>query len=271
MKLLLPTLLLTLMATQSSALSATPEELLSQAKGLYDARQAFETEAQAAERTNSLLALLTQARSENATSEVLYDFNIILAQAAYWQGGLAKVKADKIKIFDQALQYANAAKAINEDYADSYYQYLISLARWAEAKGVMESLSRKGELFETADVMKSKNTKAGVSGATAEGYGVNRVLGKVYFKLPALFGGSREKSLELLKEAYDFAPEYALNIVYYVEVLYDGKSDDKALACQIIDEFLLEDENYYNPDRLPETLEEFALARSMRKEMKGCN
>ncbi len=84
---------------------------------------------------------------------------------------------------------------------------------------------------------------------------------------PTLFGGSREKSLNYSKKAYDHAPHLTLNVIFYAETLFTGDSTEKDLARNILDDLLKQDPATYNLDRIPETLGEFAEARKLRSEM----
>jgi tetratricopeptide (TPR) repeat protein len=58
--------------------------------------------------------------------------------------------------------------------------------------------------------------------------GPDRVLGRVYFKLPGIAGGSKKKSLEHLLKSKELAPNDALTRCYLAETLLSLKEKDKA-------------------------------------------
>jgi len=273
MKKTIATFMLMLATALPSIAFATPEEDLAAAQKLYEERQPF-SEDQTTESWANLkqsIELSEKAAAEATDEDLKYDAFIFTSSVYYFRGILREKKQDRLDDFTSALESAQKASQINDEYADAYYHYSISLARWAETKGVLESLKRKGELLDNLELATSKFSKEGDLGEALDGYGPYRTLGRVYFKLPGFAGGSRTKSLDYLKQAYDNAPEFALNIVYYVDTLYDGNSSEKAEACRIIDELLANDPATYNPDRTVETTQDFRTAQELRAKMKHCN
>ncbi|MBU4573948.1 MAG: TRAP transporter TatT component family protein, partial [Proteobacteria bacterium] len=61
-----------------------------------------------------------------------------------------------------------------------------------------------------------------------EAGGPYRVLGRLYFKLPGLFGGDNEKAIENLKIAVKKGPHRYLNHIYLAEVLIDEDQGHEA-------------------------------------------
>jgi hypothetical protein len=158
---------------------------------------------------------------------------------------------------------ANAAKAINDDFAEGYYFYGVALGRWAETNGIAASLGRKGELMDSMGATQMRETHAGEKGEAIDGYGPNRILGRVYFKLPFLAGGSKSKSLDNLKIAYAQAPQYFMNGIYYAETLNDGNSNEKAQACAILHDIAAKSPEAGLLQRLPENREDIADAQKL--------
>lgn len=213
------------------------------------------------------LAKLDQALVQAESSDLKYDILILSSRALYFKGHKARGNAIKMQIHEEAMNKATAAKAIDDQYAEAYFQYAINLGRWAEAKGIAASLGRKDELIANAEAAIERITRDGNDGIEVDSYGPYRTLGRAYFKLPGFAGGSRERSLEYLSQAYEFGKENALNVVYYAETLASGNRSDKEAAKQILDELLANDAATYNPARGPETQEEFELARALRRDL----
>jgi len=267
------TAVLLTLTTTVTAKAETAEEALALANKLHEERLAFPEEQtpESWSKMDESAAAATRAFDLTSDNELKYDAKILLSQIFYNKGSMLEVKAERLAAYDSAVEAARGAQEVNPEYADGYYYYSIALARWAETKGVLESLKRKGELFENLDKALEKFTKAGDLGEEIDGYGPNRTYGRVYFKLPGFAGGSNKKSLEYLETAINEAPEVALNIVYYVETLYAGDSADKIKACAIIDDMLSKTPEEYNSERLVPTKREFRTAEKLREKMKKCD
>lgn len=74
------------------------------------------------------------------------------------------------------------------------------------------------------------------SDEAVECYGPDRVLGRLYYKLPFFKGGDNKKSLEYLEKAVKGCPANALSKLYLAETLKaEGeKVRAKALAQEIV-------------------------------------
>ncbi|MCJ7682253.1 MAG: TRAP transporter TatT component family protein [Candidatus Aminicenantes bacterium] len=60
--------------------------------------------------------------------------------------------------------------------------------------------------------------------------GADRVMGRVYFKLPGFAGGSKDKSIEHLEKSLEYGPDDPVSLLYYAETLLSMKEKDKARA-----------------------------------------
>ena len=60
--------------------------------------------------------------------------------------------------------------------------------------------------------------------------GPDRVMGRVYFKLPGFAGGSKDKSLEHLEKSKEYGPEDVVTRLYLAETLLDHKRVEDARA-----------------------------------------
>lgn len=241
---------------------ATATQLFAEAKSLFDQRLDNSKNDQA-------IVKLDQAFAQAESDDLKYDILILSSRAYYWQGERKSKDGEKMTSHQAGIDKAKAAQAVNADYADAYYFEGINLGKWALAKGVLASLSRKGELITAAQNAIDRTTKDGEAGETIDGYGPARTLGRLYFKLPSFAGGSREKSLKYLNEAAQKAPGVALNFVYLAETLYD-KKEDRELAKKTLDTLIDRadrDPSSFAPDKAPETKYEIEEARQLRKEM----
>ncbi len=232
------------------------------------AQVAFENRENSAEveRTISLLAEAERASADD--EELLYDVLVLSSRTLYWKGNHQKTDAEKMAVFEKGMEKAKAAYALDDTLSEGYYFYAINLGKWGLAKGVLASLFRKGELIEHAETSLKNETRSGEKGESLDGFGPNRTLGYLYYKLPGFAGGSTERALKYLSEATAKAPSIALNHVYYAEVLASGNAADKARARVILDNLLAQNPATFNPSRVPETKEEFELARKIRADLR---
>jgi hypothetical protein len=246
----------------SFADDASVKQGLNKAHSLYQQRNARNLKS-----IEDAIDLLQKLEGKATDADINYDVLVLEAQALYWKGVHTPNNPDKISVHGEGIAKANAAIKLNGGYAEGYYLSGVHLARWAEASGIIASLGKKSELLGYMNNTMNHMTRNNEPGETFDGYGANRVLGRIYFKLPSMFGGSRDLSLKYLKEAHDRARNVPLNTVYYAETLNSGDATDQALAKKILDELLSHDPKSYNPDRIPETMEEFELARKLRAEI----
>ena len=104
-----------------------------------------------------------------------------------------------------------------------------------------------------------------VPGKEFDGFGANRTLGKMESELPT---GSNARAEQLLRESFTKqSPSdlVALNTVYLAEVLI--KNRKKAEAKKILDDLIMyqSEPAKYNPNRVPETIDEIKDAVTLRK------
>jgi hypothetical protein len=239
--------------------SATPQELFDQANALYISSR--DNPAMLQDSEDKLKLALSAVQDD----DLKFDILILSSRVIYYKTGKMASKTDKLAGYEASYSFAKDAQDLNPDLAEGFYWYSVALGRWAEQKGVFESLSRKKELFENLDSAQQKLTRDGQMGETVDGYGPDRIYGRVYYKLPSIAGGSRSKSLDHLKNAYNNAPENFMNAQYYIETLGDGGSSaEKKLACQIADEYIAKDVGQYPVDRIPESAAELIEIKALR-------
>ncbi|MCB2225573.1 MAG: TRAP transporter TatT component family protein [Desulfarculaceae bacterium] len=223
-----------------AALAAGAAELIQQA----DAAYALRTDLAKAKEAAALYekALAADPKSEEAAWK--------LARAEYWVG-MHSPKDAKLAIFEKGVNAAKRAIAINPKSLPGHYWLGVSYGVYGSAKGIMESLSLVDPIKEEmATVIKlDPNYEAG---------GPYRVLGRLYFKLPGLFGGDNDKAIENLKIAVKKGPHRYINQIYLAEIYYDEDmvGEAKALLDAVV-------AGPVEPGYEPETVEWKAQARKM--------
>jgi tetratricopeptide (TPR) repeat protein len=200
---------------------AEEPSLLDQAKAAYDAR-ADAAQAKAA------VDLFAQAAKADPHS---YEARWRGAAAAYYYGTYPMEEApdkERMAIFQGGIDLAKEAVALDAKGVEAHFWLGVLYAVYGEAKGVMKSLAM------VPDVKKEMQTCLDLD-PSVEGWGPDRVLGRMYFKLPWFKGGDNKKSIECLERSVKGAPTNALTR-YYLAVTYksEGMKDKAREQCQAV-------------------------------------
>jgi tetratricopeptide (TPR) repeat protein len=123
---------------------------------------------------------------------------------------------------DQQVQYLNSCidhsqKAILRDSRSGvgYFYKGLCLGRLGELKGMWNSLT----------IIKPfrKNMEAAVKiNPAIDRGGPHRALGRLYFKLPGILGGNLKKSIDHLRKAVDYGPQYWENHYFLAESYFEN-------------------------------------------------
>lgn len=196
------------------------------------------------------------------------------AEAIYYYGSKIEGKENKMVAHDRGQKTAMVAvgilgsapgvakdPAFKTDLALGYYWYGTNLGKWGEANGVLASLGRWPELRDNVKFIVALDE-------TVEDYGVYRILGRGYMKVPF---ESTAEGLQVLKRAFDktktdFASlslsRNSTTVSYYLDIL--KKTSEIETFCQVFTSFTklskMSDADLakYNTNRLPETKSDLA-------------
>lgn len=206
-------LVLGLVLVSMMAMGQTPEELIKEADALYAEVQDMETAEEA-------LALYRDAL---IAAEDKYEAYWKISRILYYIGEHKEGKKDRQTVFAQGVYHAEKAMALGPEKPDSYYWRGVNNGKYGETRGVMKSLS-------LVKPIKSDMNKVIELNRAYEDGGPDRVMGRVYFKLPGIAGGSKDKSLEHLLKSKEYGPEDALTRVYLADTYLAKKEVEKARA-----------------------------------------
>jgi len=193
--------------------SQSPEDLISQADKLYSEMKDMETAQEA----------LAKYRSALNEAEDKYEPYWRISRIHYYIGSHTESKKEKKVIFSQGIYYAKKAIEQEPEKPDGYYWLGVNYGVYGEARGVMKSL------FLVDDIKEAMNKVIELNREYEDG-GPDRVLGRVYFKVPGIAGGSKKKSLEHLLKSKEFGPEDPLTRVYLADTYLALKEVEKARA-----------------------------------------
>ena len=191
--------------------SQEPEELIAQGDKLYAEMKDMATAQEA----------LSKYREALLKAEDKYEAYWRTSRMLYFIGDHTESKKEKKAIFTQGIYYAKKAVALEPEKPDGYYWLGVNYGVYGEAKGVLKSLSL------VDDIKEAMNKVIDLDREYEDG-GPDRVLGRVYFKLPGFAGGDKKKSLEHLLKSKEIGPNDPLTRYYLADTYLALKEVDKA-------------------------------------------
>jgi tetratricopeptide (TPR) repeat protein len=195
----------------SLLLPQTADELIAEADelcmGMRDMATAKEAEA---------LYLKALGMSENS-----YDAMWRMSRILYYIGEHSDNKKEKKVVFARGVYYAEKAVEMEPEKPDGHYWLGVNHGKVGEVRGVLKSLS-------LVKPIKQAMNKVIELDRSYEDGGADRVLGRVYFKLPGFAGGNKQKSLEHLEKSKELGPNDPVTRVYLAETLLALKQNERA-------------------------------------------
>jgi hypothetical protein len=178
-----------------------------------------------------------------------------LARARYWLGGHAP-ETERKQLFEDGIAAGRTAVAIEQNRPEGHFWIAANMGALAESFGTRQGLKYRGSIKdELLTVLK-------LDPAFQQG-SADRALGRWYYKVPGLFGGSNEKSAEHLKRSLTYGPNSTASHFFLAETLLDEHRRDEARAelQRVIDAPL-------DPDWTPEDREFKAKAKKALAELR---
>jgi tetratricopeptide (TPR) repeat protein len=219
------------LASGLSLPAETSEELILQGDALYAQRHDPAQARQALARYQEALKL------EPGNMAAL----IKNAQALYYVGDIASGSDEKQRIFKQGMEIAKKMIALQPGRVEGHYWLGVHTGSYGEARGVLKSLFLKN------DIIRAMERSVAIDG-TYEMGGAYCVLGRLYFKVPGLFGGSNKKSRQYLEKCRLAAPKSSVCLLFLAETYW--ALDEEELAVRALEELLAMEPD---PDWVPET------------------
>jgi tetratricopeptide (TPR) repeat protein len=165
-----------------------------------------------------------------------------LARARYWLGGHAAEKERK-PYLENGIAAGRAAIALEPNKPDGHFWVAANMGALAESFGMRQGLKYRG------DIKDELLTVLRLDPAFLQG-SADRALGRWYYKVPGLFGGSNRKSEEHLRKSLTYNPQSTITLFFLAETLLDeGKKDEGRATLQKVLDVPLD------PDWAPEDRE----------------
>jgi tetratricopeptide (TPR) repeat protein len=224
----------------------TADELLRQGDALY------------AQRHDPLLARQALATYQEALQLAPDNFEALWknAKIMYYIGATSDQSDEKLKLFKQAMEISKKAIVLRPNRVEGHYWLGVHTGMYGETRGVLKSL------FLKKDIIVAMNKSIAIDGAYESG-GAYCVLGRLYFKVPGLLGGSNKKSRLNLEKCRQLAPKNSTNLLFLAETYWALDEDD--LAILTLEELLKMEPD---PQMIPETEKDRQSARKLLQKYK---
>ncbi|MBN2347115.1 MAG: tetratricopeptide repeat protein [Candidatus Aminicenantes bacterium] len=224
----------------------TPEELIRQGDELFARRGEPGCAARALARYQEALRLAPD------NIEAL----VGNARALYFVGDASSDKGERLSLFKQAMEASKKMISLRPDRVEGHYWLGVHTGMYGETRGVLKSLFLKN------DIIAAMKRAIAVDPAY-ENAGAYCVLGRLYYKVPGLFGGSNKKSRQYLESCRGLAPKSSVCLLFLAETYWALGERDKAI--QTLEELLA-----MEPDPLwvPETAKDKKAGAQLLKKYK---
>jgi len=143
-----------------------------------------------------------------------------LARAMYWLGG-HDVESARRGQLERGVEAGRKAAALEPKRPEGYFWMAADMGELAESFGLRQGLKYRG------DIKDALETVLRIDPAYQKG-SADRALGRWYFKVPGLFGGSNKKSEEHLRKSLTYDPNNNASHFFLAETLFDLNRDKEA-------------------------------------------
>jgi tetratricopeptide (TPR) repeat protein len=178
-----------------------------------------------------------------------------LARAAYWLGG--HVPADEQRQqFERGIKAATRATELEPNRPEGHFWLAADMGAMAEGFGLRNGIRYRGPIKQELETVLKLD-------ASYQQGSADRALGRWYFRVPRLFGGSKDKAIEHLKQSLTYAPQSTATHFFLAETYLDmDKKDDARREAQIVLDAPL------HPDWTPEDREFKQKAKELLQRIK---
>jgi hypothetical protein len=187
--------------TQTTA--ADPDALYAQRENLASAQQAADIWA-------------ARMRANPADVEAAWK----LARTKYWLGGHGPEEGRR-KHLEEGIAAARAAAAAQPNRPEGHFWLAANMGSLAESFGLRAGIKYRKPIKDALETV-LKIDPAYQNGSA------DRALGRWYFKVPGLFGGSDRKSEEHLRKSLTYDPRNHASLFFLAETLADMNRKDEA-------------------------------------------
>ncbi len=150
-----------------------------------------------------------------------------LARARYWLGGRAP-DAERKSLLEAGIAAGRTAAALESNRPEGHFWIAANMGALAESFGLRQGLKYRGDIKDELLIVLK------IDPAFQHG-SADRALGRWYFKVPGLFGGSNRKSEEHLRKSLTYNPNSSSSHFFLAETLIDmGRTADARAELQSV-------------------------------------
>lgn len=153
-----------------------------------------------------------------------------LARADYWIGGHLPSAEGRV-VYEDGIAAGRAAEAAQPDRPEGHFWTAANMGAMAESYGLRQGIKYRGE------IKRELETVLRIDPAFQKG-SADRALGRWYFKVPRLFGGSHKEAEAHLRASLRYDPDSTASHYFLAELLLDDgrKAEAKAELERIVAE-----------------------------------
>jgi tetratricopeptide (TPR) repeat protein len=173
-----------------------------------------------------------------------------LSRARYWLGTHAP-EAERKTLLEGGIEAGRTAVALEPKRPEGHFWIAANMGALAESFGMRQGLKYRGDIKE--ELLQVLALDPAFQQGSAD-----RALGRWYFKVPGLFGGSNKKSEEHLRKSLTYNPNSTASRFFLAETLLDlgKKHEARAELQKVLDAPL-------DPEWAPEDREWQAKAKAL--------
>ena len=145
-----------------------------------------------------------------------------LARICYWLGEHGPRDRQRQQ-YERGVEAGRRAAAIDPRRPDGHFWMAANMGMLAESFGLRQGLKYRGPIKDALE------TVLQIDPAYQQG-SADRALGRWYFKVPGLFGGSNRRSVEHLQRSLTYNPDSTVSHYFLAETLLDLNRDAEARA-----------------------------------------
>jgi tetratricopeptide (TPR) repeat protein len=143
-----------------------------------------------------------------------------LARACYWLGGHVAENARRAQ-YERGIEAGRQASILQPDRPEGYFWMAANMGAMAESFGLRAGIRYR------SPVKKALETVLMIDRGFQQG-SADRALGRWYQKVPGLFGGSKDKSVEHLQRSLTYDPASTASHYFLAETYLDMNRKDQA-------------------------------------------
>jgi tetratricopeptide (TPR) repeat protein len=149
-----------------------------------------------------------------------------LSQARYWLGTNGLPGPQRKAALEAGIAAARTAIAIDTKRPEGHFWLAANMGALAESFGLRQGIRYRGQIKDAL------LTTLKLEPAFQQG-SADRALGRWYFKVPGVFGGSNKRSEEYIRKSLTYNPDSVISLLFLGDTLQDmGRKDEARKAYQ---------------------------------------